>query len=79
MLLTDNFVKLWNELVRMGFTPLMPEKGIIDIAAYDTVDELNFCAATMGYNVKLLKVDLKESEVYYKVNEFTIRIWVHKK
>lgn len=78
MLLTANFVKLWNELARMGFTPLMVENGIIDIKAYDTTDELNFAAATMGYRVRLLKVDLKESEVYYKVNEFTVRIWVQK-
>jgi hypothetical protein len=75
MLLTRKIVKLWNELVYMGFTPLMPEKGIIDITIHNSADELNFCAAVMNYNVMLLKVDLKESERYYKVGDFTVRVW----
>lgn len=78
MLLTEKFVKLWNELVYMGFTPLMPENGVIDITVHDTVDELDFSAAVMNYNVMLLKVDLKESERYYKVGDFTIRVWAPK-
>lgn len=75
MLITKEFAEVWNELVRMGFTPTMVDEGVIDITVRNTCDELDFAAAVMDFNVYLTKVDIEESERYYRVNQFIVRVY----
>lgn len=75
MIITKDFANVWNELVSMGFTPTMVDDGVIDITVQNTCDELDFAAAVMNFNVYLTKVDTVEKERYYKVNQFTVRVF----
>lgn len=76
MLITPEFTKIWNALARMGFEPTTIDENIIDVTTNNTSDELDFCAAVMGFSVYLIKYDMKEKERYYQVGNYIVRVWM---
>ena len=74
MLLTKEFIEVWNSLVRMGFSPTMIDYGTIDVIVRSTSDDLDFIAAVGDYSPIYYSFDAEHNRRYYQIGRYDIRV-----